>query len=55
MLKQTAQRLTGGNWMAVFEMLDRDGSGAIDCDELRLGVRHTLKVAGAHITLHYST
>ena len=35
---------------ALFKMLDRDGSGVIDADELRFGLRKTLKLSASRVS-----
>ena len=50
-LKQTAQRFGGGgDLLGLFNMLDRDNSGAIDADELHVGIRSTLKLSNTQLT-----
>ena len=49
-LRKVAAQLGGGDWIALFKMLDRDGSGVIDADELRFGLRKTLKLSASRVS-----
>ena len=46
-LKQAARKAGGGNWKTLFNAFDRDGTGEVDVDQLRFGLRRALQTSDA--------
>ena len=49
-LKQAARKAGGGNWKTLFNAFDRDGTGEVDVDQLRFGLRRTLQISTSQLT-----